>query len=214
VDDCRLNLVRSFVETDEYVPATNRQDWVVFAGRMVAMKNPLLFIEAIPDILRKTQVGKFFMLGTGPLDHKIQQRLSELGIGDKVELGFRSDIHTILSSSLIFVSLQSDENYPSRALMEAMSCGNAVVATDVGYTHLLVNEYTGIRIPADSQAVADAIVRLLNDREETVVMGRCARELVIKQHGLDRYLRELAFVYEKASSHSRRNGDLRRETQI
>jgi len=98
----------------------------------------------------------------------------------------------------VCVSLQRTDNYPSQALLEAMACGAAVVATDVGLTWKLVDETVGLRVEAKPGSVADAVIRLLDNPSQATAMGQRGRERVMQHHSMDAYLDYLEGVYKSA----------------
>jgi glycosyltransferase involved in cell wall biosynthesis len=105
----------------------------------------------------------------------------------------------VLERSSIFVSLQEGENYPSQSLLEAMACGNAVIATDVGETWRLVDDANGKRVASDAGAVADAIIALLDDpllarRQMT------SRRRILAEHTPERFLTYIGRVYRQAAA--------------
>ena len=184
----------SFADYRGFEAREPRPDRVTFLGRLEAIKRPLLFVDAMPGILRRHPGTEFQILGRGPLEEAIRQRIAELGIADRVTVRFATAPQEYLSRSKIFVSLQHDNNYPSQSLLEAMACENAVVATDVGETWKLVNDDTGLRVAADSDSVARAIGDLLDDPERLARLGRGARRLVTTEHTIERaaaHLRDL-----------------------
>jgi len=186
----------SVVDTVRFQPALQKAPWVVFSGRLVEEKNPLLFIEAVPAVLQLVPEAKFYMLGEGPLAPRVEQALDRLKLREAVTVGFRPDPAPVLSKARVFVSLQRTDNYPSQALLEAMACGMAVVATDVGQTCKLVDETVGRRVKADAASVAAAVVRLLREPGRASKMGQRGRERVMRHHSTEAYLEYLEGVYE------------------
>jgi glycosyltransferase involved in cell wall biosynthesis len=189
------------VDAKHCTPAGEKNDWVVFLGRLVQIKNPLLFVEAIPLVLSRRPGVRFFILGSGDQQPDIEQRLDELGVQEQVTLRFEPHPDNILAKSKIFVSLQQDENYPSQSLLEAMACANAIVATDVGETWLLVDESNGRRVPPQAEAVAGAILQLLADPR---LPERCAasRRRVLEEHPPEKYYDYICSLYQAAASRS------------
>lgn len=177
----------SVVDVQRFVPAGLKQPWVVFAGRLVEEKNPLLFVEAIPFILDRVPQARFFLLGTGPLRRPVQEAIGRLHVEGAVTVEFRDDIAPILAKARVFVSLQKRDNYPSQVLLEAMASGMATVATDVGHTAKLVDIETGLRVTASARAIADAVVTLLCDPELCDRLGKQARGRVIDLHSEEQY---------------------------
>jgi glycosyltransferase involved in cell wall biosynthesis len=188
----------SFTDLTSCQPAPQKKPWVVFLGRLIDTKNPLLLAKSIPRILGLIPDVRFFFLGAGYLGAELEEMLLEQGIVDRVTLGFEPDPIRILNHSSIFVSLQTNNNYPSQSLLEAMACGNAVVATDVGETWRLVDEANGIRVPPTVDAVAEAIVKLLN-APNLADLGRASRKRVLDEHTAERFYDYITGVYRMAA---------------
>ena len=101
-------------------------------------------------------------------------------------------------TSSIFVSLQEGENYPSQSLLEAMACGNAIVATDVGETWRLVDAQNGTRVVPEANAVASAIVALFND-PQLAQRQVTSRRRVSEEHTPERFLAYMSKIYCQAA---------------
>jgi glycosyltransferase involved in cell wall biosynthesis len=128
----------------------------------------------------------------------LEALIQESNITDHVTIRFEPRPTRILNRSSIFVSLQILENYPSQSLLEAMACGNAVVATDIGETWRLVDEKNGIRIPSSPEALADAIVNLLDDPHLSRKQ-QASRQRVLSEHTPERFFRHITHVYRQAA---------------
>lgn len=209
--DCLSNHLRSMVlakekSLPEHVFATpcsfidysntrikKKKKVITFCGRLTEGKGVDLLLAALPELLECHANVEVRILGNGPLLPKVQKIIRALN-SDCVSVGFVPDPIVFLQDSLIFLSLQEKENYPSQSLLEAMACGNAVVATDVGSTKQLVNEEVGILIPHDPQKLTLALDCLLKNLESTRQMGILAREKVMTEHTVERYL--LYFKHE------------------
>ena len=168
---------------------------MVFAGRLVEEKNPLLFLEAIPAIRAEVPAARFFVLGEGPLRSDIEKTLDRLNLRDAVDASFRDDPAPVFRRARVFVSLQRQDNYPSQSLLEAMASGTVPVATDVGLTWQLVDETTGLRVKPDPGEIAVAVTRLLKDPSACERLGRAARQRVAERHSEDTYRTHLDLLY-------------------
>ena len=189
----------SCIDTARFRPASAKRPWVVFAGRLVAEKNPALFVQASAMVHQRFPSARFFVLGAGPLQGEIEELIRQLDLTTCTDIGWRDRVESVLSEALIFVSLQRTDNYPSQAVLEAMACGTAVVATDVGLTFNLVDDTVGCRVTPTATAVADAVSRLLASPEQAVLMGQRARQRVMQQHSMEAYLDYLVSLYAQAS---------------
>ncbi len=185
----------TFTDYDAFKPGPKKKNWVVFAGRLIHLKNPLLFVKAIPKITSFDSSVRFFILGKGPLEPEITAMIKKLGIESIVSLKYELNISKILSISKIFVSLQQDENYSSQSLLEAMACENAIVATDVGETLRWVDDTTGIRIKPNALQLANAIIYLLNNPILIRKMGSTARKKAMSEHDMDDFVNYLKATY-------------------
>jgi glycosyltransferase involved in cell wall biosynthesis len=190
----------SVIDVEHFRPAPNKELGVVFAGRLVEEKNPRLFLLAVPAIRRAVPAARFFLLGEGPLRVQVEEDLDRLAIHDVIEVGFRPDLASVLGKTRVFVSLQRQDNYPSQSLLEAMACGMATVATDVGLTWKLVDEVTGIRVKPNPEVLAEAVIRLLRDPQRCDQLGRAARQRVMEEHSEARYRAHLNGLYAKVAA--------------
>lgn len=114
-----------------------------------------------------------------------------------------TDVSTLVSelqSASLFVHPSYIEN-SSNAICEAQCIGLPVIVTDVGGTTTLVeNEKTGIVVPAnDPYFMAAQIVRLANDIELCVSLGRQARVVAMKRHNPQKIVTDLVNIYNTIS---------------
>lgn len=129
----------------------------------------------------------------------MRSRIRKLGVDDCTEVRFENRIESILSHSLVFVSLQDKENYPTQSLMEVMACGNAIVATDVGYTYKIVDDCTGLRIRRGNRGELNKSIGLLLDNPSRYKrFGKNARNLMRHNYYPARYIRHVENMYARA----------------
>jgi glycosyltransferase involved in cell wall biosynthesis len=179
-------------------PAEVKRPWVVFLGRFVSIKNPLLLIDAIPAVLDQFPETHFYFLGSGDLQDEMERQVQASRVSEYVTIRFEPEPAQILNESSIFVSLQSEENYPSQSLLEAMACANAVVATDVGETWRLVNEKNGMRVSSTAEAVAQAIIQLFHN-QGLRRLGDASRQQVLESYSAERYFDYILAAYKYAA---------------
>ena len=104
------------------------------------------------------------------------------------------------STSRFFV-LSSISEGISITLLEAMAHGLPIVATNVGGTpEVVVHDDTGLLVPPrDPDALADAIVWMIQHPFERRVMGRRGRLRVAAHFNLDSTIEQYQRLYEPAS---------------
>jgi glycosyltransferase involved in cell wall biosynthesis len=189
----------SFVNTDRFAPSPVKYPWVVFAGRLVPEKNPDQFVTVCALVHKHCPNARFFILGEGPLRKHVRALVRQHGLEAYLEMTWCDHIESVLTHTLVFVSMQTMDNYPSQALLEAMSCGAAVVATDVGQTRELVDETVGMLVDAKPEAIAEAVVHLLERPEQAAVKGKSGRQRIMGQHSTDAYVDYLERLYQDLS---------------
>ena len=88
------------------------------------------------------------------------------------------------------------------ALLEAMSCGCAVLVSDVAGAGEIVNSENGIKVPLRNpdqyiQASADAIVALAMNTELRARLGSNARQFIVAEHDWDRIGEQILSIYSE-----------------
>ena len=177
----------SFIDYTNFYPEYPKRRVVTFLARMTPIKNPELLIEAI-KILNKTEIDyETVFIGGGELLNNLKNKIQNYRIKNVSFLGELATPGRILRTSSIFVSIQQKSNYPSQSLLEAMACGNAIVASDVGETNMLISSNEGVLVELDAQQIAKAISYLLDNPEICMTMGGNARRKVLSEHTIEKY---------------------------
>ena len=127
------------------------------------------------------------MLGEGSLVYEIDSYIKKNGLEGTVNFRFHNNPPEIFAGTSVFVSLQSGTNYPSQSLLEAMACGNAVIASKTGDTELLINSENGLLIDLSVFQLAHAIESLIIDPGYAHKLGKRGREDVINNHTIEKY---------------------------
>jgi glycosyltransferase involved in cell wall biosynthesis len=110
----------------------------------------------------------------------------EAGIEDRFHrLGFREDVPVLLDEIDLLVHTAHQEPL-GRVLLEAASCGQAIVATEVGGTaEILRDQVSAVLVPPnDVEALAAAIRRMLMDRDLRIRLGEQARTTAIERFSI------------------------------
>ena len=111
--------------------------------------------------------------GEGSERQNIEVRIKELGLSDAVHLlGATPGAGPVLAGADLFVNPAYAEAFPY-TVIEAMSGGLPIVATDVGGTREALGGGAGVLVaPNDAGALADGILRVLDDPDLATKMGR------------------------------------------
>jgi glycosyltransferase involved in cell wall biosynthesis len=139
----------------------------------------------------------FEVAGDGEQREELQRLHAELGLGDQfVFRGSVPDVVNFLRTVDVAV-LPSHSEGMSNALLEYMSAGRAVVATDVGANAKLVrHETSGLIVPpGDEAAMVEAIGRYLTNPLRAAAYGAAARRQVEAEYSRDAMRRRFEQFY-------------------
>jgi glycosyltransferase involved in cell wall biosynthesis len=210
----RLEAIPPGVETGIFRPnldcrqlkeryAINEGDLVVLClARVTPFKGQLRLINAIPYIIRRHPNTKFLFVG--PISSKnywttIRETVENKSLQERViftgsvELTQLPEYYNLAD---VFVLPTIAEGLPS-TLLEAMSCGRAVVTSSIpqnkeaavhGDEAIFVNPY-------DTRAIAEAIVLLLDNQELRTKMGKNARRTILELFDWRAIARKTTKVY-------------------
>jgi glycosyltransferase involved in cell wall biosynthesis len=137
-------------------------------GRIDAEKNPLLLAEILARLLAGGRRWRLVICGDGPLRARLQARLEELDLLDRVELrGYvpiDGGLLDLYRSSHVFLHISWTEGFP-QVLVEAFASGLPVVATAVGGVPAAAAGAALLVQPGDAAAAADALERIVADAQ-------------------------------------------------
>jgi L-malate glycosyltransferase len=127
----------------------------------------------------------------------LHETVAELGLGDAVRfLGEREDVPAILRACDVALLPSWDEPF-GRVVVEAMAMGTPVVATSVGGPAEIIRDgVDGVLVPPRRpEALASAVVELLNDQTRRQEVGIAARTAAIGRFGRDRHAAGVSALY-------------------
>lgn len=184
-------------------------------GRLCEIKNYTMLLEAAA-LICKMEYGqpprtrsRFVVIGDGHLRESLERRARELGVADRVTFtGFRRDAPALYHELDLVVLTSLNEGTPL-SLIEAMSCGRAFVATEVGGVVDLMGPRRGsidgfsvwdhgVTVPSgDVETFADAVKFLIERPELRIEMGERARQFVETRLSVDRLIADVEDLYRE-----------------
>jgi rhamnosyl/mannosyltransferase len=195
--------IQDFEHCDPTAAAGIRQQYgdrlIVAVGRLVYYKGFEYLIRAMTRVC-----GKLLLIGEGPLRGQLGALASELGIADRVVFLGKVDHHRLVAcyhAALAFVlpSIARSEAF-GIAQVEAMAAGLPVVNTqlDSGVPFVSLHEQTGFTVPPeDSDALADALNRLLKNAALRRSLGKAASLRANNEFSLRAMVSATASLYDR-----------------
>jgi glycosyltransferase involved in cell wall biosynthesis len=188
------------VDTAYFQPCPARRETsqtVVCVAKLRYQKGLDILLRAWCKVARQMPRAKLLIVGDGPLLAALQHLANSLGIAASVEFtGFCADVVPQLQRAQIAV-LPSRWEGMSNALLEAMSCGLACIATRVsGSEDLLQEGSNGMLVePEDVEGLAAALLRLLRQPELALRYGQLARRYVEEDYAFEQAMYRYRELY-------------------
>jgi glycosyltransferase involved in cell wall biosynthesis len=197
--------VSRFQETEIFEKAKKELKWrlklsppiVGTIARLHRQKGIVGLIRAAGQIHRGSPEAKIVVVGGGPLERTLRIEAQKLGLeGFFIMLGERTDARELLSLFDIFALPSLWEGLPL-VLLEAAAMGKPIVATDIdGVREVIRNGETGLLVPpANPERLAEAILRLLQDRNLARRLGENAKATIPPSFTLSKMIDETEQLY-------------------
>lgn len=181
------------------IPADHKV--VVQLSEVIPRKGVEYFVEMASIVKKAYPKVKFLVVGKthdDDYEHNLLAQVRKLGLTqDVVFTGFRNDLELIISLLDVSVLASLAEGL-ARVIVETQFRGKPIVATDVsGNREAIVNGETGILVPPkDPQAMAQAVLDLLQNPEKGQRMGEKGREFAMANFGVDQHAKRILDIYE------------------
>lgn len=170
---------------------------LVNVAALVPHKGQKHLLDAMARVRRAVPEAELVIFGEGELRPALEQQIRDLDLGKHVVLaGFRDDVLALTRSADLFVMSSVTEGLGS-TLLDAMAMGLAVAGTTAGgIPEAVEHGVTGLLVPpGHAEPLADAIVRLLQDRPLRQRMGEAGRARVADEFGVDRLVEGTLAAY-------------------
>ena len=194
----KIEIVPNYIDTDLFHPQPQNQyqDRVVYTGKLHSQKNLPLLIEALSE----TGLGLDIIGEPTASQQPLKEELLHLGKEKGVIVNFLGKINNdqlpkILNHYEIFVLPSLYEGTP-KALLEAMSCGLACIATDiVGSRALIKHKISGLLSEISAPALRTNILKLKNNPDLRKALGQQARVFVLENFSLASQIKKEIALY-------------------
>lgn len=178
---------------------------IAIIGRLTPLKGHTYFLKAMAKVVRIMPYVKVWVIGDAPRNkdsyrHELEALTRRLGLTDTVEfLGTRKDIPQLLARTDVLVLSSTVPEAFGRVIIEAQAADVPVVATKVGgVVEIIEHEKTGLLVlPKDPDGMAQAVIRLLQDRPFAQELAVQAKKKVLAQYTLAHMAKKTLAVYKE-----------------
>lgn len=177
--------------------------YITSIGRPSYQKNPLFMVEVAHGIHLKHPNIKFYLLGVGfysPMLDDMKALIHQYGMDDIFYmLPWLSHEETLryVNGSMLYFMTSLYEGLPI-SVIEAMSLGKAIVASDVlGNKDCVKNGYNGYLLPLDEKVFAEKMNELIEDDEKRKQMEKNSRAYFESDFFINNRIKALEDIYKK-----------------
>ncbi len=178
----------------------SEDDFVVGnVARLWPEKEQDKIIDAAAQLAEQYPRMKFLIVGDGPLEQALKEQVVKQGLQQTVLLpGFRKDLLHVLAALDVFAFPSSAEGTPM-VIYAAMAMALPIVASPVsGVGEVLLDGETALLVPpADADALAAAVVRLIQEPELAQRLGSGAKQIVEQKYSVEQAVNQLEQIYTR-----------------
>lgn len=178
-------------------------------GRLVPIKNHILFLKTAEELLQQRDDLYFFLVGDGELRSSLEKEVRRLGLEERVFFtGWVEDMAAVYQELDLLLLTSLNEGTPLTAI-EAMAAGCAVVSTDVGgVSDVITEKETGLLASSgDHQGLARQVLWFLEHPDEAHRMVERARQKALENYYAARLFSDLEKLYSQLIKAKNVNAD-------
>jgi L-malate glycosyltransferase len=171
---------------------------------LVPHKGQRHLIDAAAIVVTQVPDARFVIAGEGELRPQLERQIKDHHLEKHVFLaGFRPDILSVHKAFDLFVMSSVTEGLGT-SLLDAMACGKPIVATTAGgMPEVVADGETGLLVPPrDDEALAAAIIRLLNNPHLRATMGAAGERRVREHFSAERMVQDTLDLYRRVCMHA------------
>lgn len=191
----KISVIHNYVDTNLFkpLPAIKKNNKkIIYFGRLTEQKNLQNLVKALADTPYELDI-----YGNGPLKKDLRELTTLL----KAKVNFldniaNSELPRIINKYSLFVLPSLFEGLP-KALLEAMSCSIACVATNVrGINEIIKHGENGWLIDVSATGIKKGIIKVITNEKLQKKLGDNARQTVINNFSLEKIYAKEKRLYE------------------
>lgn len=189
---------------------------ILSVGRLVPFKGFDVLIETCAELDQRNFAFQCEIVGDGPLREQLEATIAHYRLGKRVQLCGSLSQETVFSKlqdcDIFVLASTTDQNGASdvfpTVILEAMALVRPVVSTRLaGIPESVIDGVTGLLVPpGDSQALADALDKLVRNSAMRSSFGAAGRNRIEKHFKIETTVAPLKVLLEKCASPTRAAG--------
>ena len=188
-------------DEEEIKKTYKRTDNIFIIGsvlRFEKIKNIINTIRAAIEVCKVNDRIVFYIIGDGKLFNECRQIVSEANLEENIILpGWKNNIAEWLVKFDVYLLFSIAEGL-SISILEAMSIGLPIVASDVKGNNELVSDANGILVPInDIDRLTAVLLSLPDEKERLIELGKNSRKSVEEKFNLTEFVRRYKDIYNQ-----------------
>ena len=204
----KVCIISPGVDIDKFKPLNKiekKPNNILFVAQLVKghkWKGLDYLLESVNLIKKDIESIKLTVVGSGNYIDHYKDRVNELRIKDNVIFKGRVSDEELVKeyqrANILILPTYTDAESFGMVLIEANACGISVIGTRTGGIQYVIKDgETGLLVPPKNpEALADAVIELLNDEDLAKKMGENGRRLVEKRYTWKRAAEMTEKVYK------------------
>jgi len=186
--------------TEDVIPKINHTALLSVSG-LVYYKNIDILVEAMNHIVNKLEKKEVYLYvaGDGPERENLEEKIKKYSLENHIYLlGYQKNIGKLLDKCDIYVHPCYIEGF-GIAVAEAMIASKPIIASNEGAMPELLtkDEKAGILVDKfDSKAWANAIIKLIEDKDYASKLGESARLRAENEFSVEKYVANYKSLYK------------------
>ncbi|MEX0935057.1 MAG: glycosyltransferase family 4 protein [Candidatus Paceibacterota bacterium] len=205
IDKSRCTTILNGIEPLPFTPRTyssiSSKKEVTFCtvGRLIGWKNHSWLLKSFKEVLKTKPHARLIIIGSGPKRDELEAETQQYDIAQNVTFtGEVESPYALMEKADIFVFPSRKEPF-GRAVLEAMSLGMPIIASDSGgIPEFIKNHTNGLLIPLnDVQALANAMLKLSSDGALCDKLSQHARKYSKDHLTIQNTVQKIEHIYDK-----------------
>ncbi len=208
----KIEVVRMGIDPNRFTPDPTQGDTDKFlsVGRLVEKKGLEYAISAFAKISKSHPDTQYTIIGSGPEEPKLRNRIKELNLEDRVKIKSNLSNEDLVeeykrAGTFLLPCIRAkdgDMDGIPVVLMEAMAMEKLVISTSVsGIPELIDHRKSGLLVrPKDAKALSEALEMVLSQRVDRDSLSKEARATVIKDFNIEGQVSSMELIFKDVLS--------------
>jgi len=189
-DHIKVTTIHTGVNTDYFKPMPTiketKEITFIFSGRFARQKNLFYIINQFSLLVKECKAVKLILIGDGPDKEKMQTLINENNMSDIIIIKHwmsKDELLIEYQNADCFINASFIEGF-SNSNIEAMSCGLAILASDVtGNNDLIQHEENGLLFSLDEEnSLYHIMKKIVLDHDLLKTLKQKSRETVCQEY--------------------------------